>query len=504
MKKKEIALILIIIFTSTAFILNKPINNLDEIWNFNFSRNLANGLLPYKDFNIIVPHIIYEIPAIFLNIITTELIIFRVFTILLATITFYLFYLVLKELKINKILSTILALLFLIKNVSSYFYYEYNRFIIVISLIMLLLELKNLNKNKLLKYNFKHDLIIGLLLGITILIKQTTGIGITLGVLGYKLLIVTNKKELINYLKIFTTRLIFTIIPLFIYFLYLIKNNILTEFIDYTILGLTTFSNKVPFSSMYVNIDNIFMKLIAIIIVYIIPITLTYLLLKGIKRKNRTIENDNILIIFAYAVTTYSLFFPLSDNTHYQSASLITYIGIIYITYNLIKNKISIKIKNKNIFFVLIILIYLILPIKQFNQFINSSEKSNLNNLNYLIIDPEYEKHVIKVNEYINEKTKEGYKVYILDYRAPINMIDLNRYNKDYDMFNLGNLGKDSEDGEIKRINDNKEKTLYLVTKSSVFLSSSPGQTPIQVREYIRHNLNKVAEIEIYDVYEKK
>ena len=43
--------IMMLLFASTVLIRN--LANLDEIWNFNFARNIANGLIPYNDFNML-------------------------------------------------------------------------------------------------------------------------------------------------------------------------------------------------------------------------------------------------------------------------------------------------------------------------------------------------------------------------------------------------------------------------------------------------------------------
>ncbi len=43
--------IAILLFLAT--VLPRNLANLDEIWNFNFARNIANGLIPYKDFNML-------------------------------------------------------------------------------------------------------------------------------------------------------------------------------------------------------------------------------------------------------------------------------------------------------------------------------------------------------------------------------------------------------------------------------------------------------------------
>ena len=44
---------IIIFFIVASVILTRPLSNLDEIWNYNFARNVADGLIPYKDFNMV-------------------------------------------------------------------------------------------------------------------------------------------------------------------------------------------------------------------------------------------------------------------------------------------------------------------------------------------------------------------------------------------------------------------------------------------------------------------
>ena len=49
----DIAVFGIAILLFLATVLPRNLANLDEIWNFNFARNIANGLIPYKDFNML-------------------------------------------------------------------------------------------------------------------------------------------------------------------------------------------------------------------------------------------------------------------------------------------------------------------------------------------------------------------------------------------------------------------------------------------------------------------
>lgn len=49
----DIAVFCITILLFLATVLPRNLANLDEIWNFNFARNIANGLIPYKDLNML-------------------------------------------------------------------------------------------------------------------------------------------------------------------------------------------------------------------------------------------------------------------------------------------------------------------------------------------------------------------------------------------------------------------------------------------------------------------
>lgn len=50
---KIIVLAISLIFYNLSIVLIRELKDLDEIWNFNFARNIANGLIPYNDFNML-------------------------------------------------------------------------------------------------------------------------------------------------------------------------------------------------------------------------------------------------------------------------------------------------------------------------------------------------------------------------------------------------------------------------------------------------------------------
>ena len=78
-------------------------------------------------------------------------------------------------------------------------------------------------------------------------------------------------------------------------------------------------------------------------------------------------------------------------------------------------------------------------------------------------------------------------------------MIPINKYNKDYDMFLKGNIGKDGEEGQIEKIKQKDENTIYLIKRKGLNLN---WQTPLKVIEYVRENLKLTGEISIYEIYQ--
>ena len=75
--RKECLIIAILLLILTSIIMVKPLNDLDEIWNYNFARNIVDGNMPYKDFNMIQMPLVPALCAIFLNLFGNELMIMR-------------------------------------------------------------------------------------------------------------------------------------------------------------------------------------------------------------------------------------------------------------------------------------------------------------------------------------------------------------------------------------------------------------------------------------------
>lgn len=195
--KKEYLFFIFLMAYVFSFIIVKPLGNLDELWNYNMARAIAEGLIPYKEVSMINTPLLPFINAGFLSILGNNLIVMRILASLLcATIlylTFRIFLLLIKETKISVIFTLLIGFL-MIKD----FCIDYNFFSLFIILIILYLELrKNDNDNNLLENLsvFKSNVLIGILAGCVILSKQTIGAILSFAVVIYPIFWIKNKKD---------------------------------------------------------------------------------------------------------------------------------------------------------------------------------------------------------------------------------------------------------------------------------------------------------------------
>lgn len=323
MKEKTIlALTLIIVVLIAGVILPKPIDNLDELWNFNFARNIAKGKLPYRDFNMVQTPLLSTVAGLILKIFGTELIVMRILAIILSALILLTTYAILKECKISKNIIFI-ALIGFFTLYKDFFCFDYNFGVALIILYTIYIEIKNIDK-----LNYKKDFLLGILVGISILIKQTTGLAFSLVYIFYRILNIYDKSEWKNELRKVVIRILGVIVPVIVFSIYLSLNNLWKEFIDYTILGIKTFSNKISYTNLLKGNYGLITQLLSIIM----PILLIYMYIKTIILKVSTKEEKILFILFAYSVASIVVIYPISDDMHFLLGILpLRYLTNLYI-----------------------------------------------------------------------------------------------------------------------------------------------------------------------------
>jgi len=117
-----------------------------------------------------------------------------------------------------------------------HFRIDYNIASLLLVLIMMYYEIKRVKQGKgIFEYEFKSDFGLGLLIGTSILFKQTTGLVICAMFVIYKLFVVTKKEEFKAFVKIMLVRSLGVAVPVIMLAIYLTINNIWTYFLDFAV-----------------------------------------------------------------------------------------------------------------------------------------------------------------------------------------------------------------------------------------------------------------------------
>lgn len=502
---KDFILFIFIAVMVFSIIAINPISNLDEIWNYNTARAITQNLIPYKDISMITTPLLPMITALFLKLIANEVIVSRVLaSVLWGGVLFSIFKilkLLIKEENTCLIITALLGLLF-----RDCYCIDYNILSLMFSLIILYIELKNIDKPHF--ENNKTDFLIGILVGLTVCTKQSIGAILAIIVVGYKIIFVQNKKEFIEYLKTAFKRIIGILIPIILVLIYLIVTNSLQDFINYAVLGISTFSNKIPYAKL-MNNDKKEIQILSRIMPFILLAMAVLTIVLQNKKKKENIGNiDNkILTMLIYSLSTIIIMYPISDEIHFLIASTITFIGLAYILYLLgiaIYNKINLQSKKK-IYKITSLMISIIAiafiavrGIENITEYTKQEKNETIEHYKNIQISEYLQERINEIDNFILEQEKENKKVYILDAEAAIYMIPINNYNKDYDMFLKGNIGKDGQEGQIQKIKQKETNEIILIRKRNL---QSNWQTPTEVVNYVRENLEFMGEVSIYEVY---
>lgn len=414
----------------------------DPIANYGFSYAIANGQVPYLDFNIISTPLFAFLMSIGLHIFDNYLM-FILEQSLLVTVTFYFLY----QMYGKKIYWILFGFIFI------GFYGllpTYNFCCFAMMSILLYLESK---------YNEK-DYLIGVFIGLCILSKHTIGMFFILPtfIMYFK-----------NYKKILR-RVIGVFIPSFIFIIYLVSHGAFYDFINLCFGGLFDFSsNNGNPSTIWFYISIILFVVMLIILV----------------RDRKNIVNWYLIFTFTFVVPLFdichfALYFgcflmmvlPYIPKTRYDH--YICNLGII----------LSITISVVNIRLGMMYEPVFMKKIDRFNFTLNSSYSYDMN---------------LKVNRFLNEYDDS----LLLSYHKMF--YDISNGNKldYYDVFMYGNFGYDGVNRMIKEIDKMHDK--YIIVDMTSYLKEGDDEQFVkEIVEYVFKSCEKVDSKYGFNIYYKK
>lgn len=393
----------------------QPIN-LDEIWNYGFAHNIYNGLIPYKDFNMIITPLFPIIMSLPFYIFGSSLFVFHVEQAVLLTVIFYLLDSYLKE-------KSYLLLLFMIFPLSIAFP-SYNLFLFLLFLIIVKLEDMKAN-----------DYLIGLVLACFILTKQTVGLLMLLPSLYY-----------FKYPKKIVKRFIGCFIPIIFFIIYLLYFNSFFQFLDLCLFGLFDFVSN----SKGVNIFFFFSILMIGLIFYFI------------KKDKYNIKNYYLLSFF-------SIVLPLFDLYHFQ----IFFIAFLFVVFLETDFKIYLNIR----LFVFLLLIGLSIINLYYRIDGKVIYPNNIKYFEYRYLTGKYIQFSDSINQLI-EKYDDKEIIFLSADGYYFNII--NDLKIDYlDLINTGNWGYNGSE-KLLNVIKKKENCVFFVDKEEIGSNKQTDQNVLR------------------------
>lgn len=474
----------------SIYVFDRGINDFDELWNFNFALNISNGLVPYRDFNILQTPLLPFISGILLRVFGRELLTMRFLGVILSASIIFSVYKILQKLKVNSIFS-IAASLLLIYVYKNYFAIDYNFFNLFLILMVVYIELKNIEAD-----DFRHNFSLGIILGLTILTKQSTGLVICIIACGRRLFLVRSKDDFFKYINNILYRIAGICVPVFLFIIYLLATRAFQDFIDYAILGINTFSNSRKYSSLLGAEKIIAVSSLAIPLIILIEMVNSSVSLN--KEKN---------ILSFYALGSLVLIYPISDSIHFLVGAMPSFALVAYLLYEILSKsydeekekkeiRIATKLLNEVILFAFIFL-SLYNTYSTVEKLYLEKDYQSLAHFNGIYMD---ENEISEIKNIDNMVLNDKENTYMLDAYASIYMIPIDKYDKDFSLFLKGNLGSRGEEGIISKIKLLKPGTKFLIRKDEYHRN---WQTPEDAISYVKSTYTKSGEIEIFDIYIK-
>ena len=425
----------IFLFIFTLFFLNFIPFDLDEIWNYGFMHNIYEGLIPYKDFNMVITPFFPFLFSLMFHVFGSNLLVVNILQALIILCTYWLF----EKLFGNKANILILVLFF------NYdlLYASYNYFVFFCFLLLLYFEKIKVN-----------DYLIGIVIGISILTKQSVGGCLALVSLYY----------LFNDYKKFLKRVAGIFVPVSIFLIYIFFSDCYREFFDLCILGLFDFGKQ-----NYVgNIFLIFCFIVCLIIIFY-----------KIFRNRKDINNYYVL---AFSI----IVIPMFDWFHFKFF-LFCFLLLFVERFNFSKVN---------------------LDLLMYGSVAGISVVNFLSSVKFPVVYPNDIKHFeyrYISNKHLEETKVVSEKLKKYDDREVLFLFEQSYYYKIlndipinyFDLINTGNWGYDGSNKLFKALKQKKD-SIFVINKNSYVDNK---QTDRGALKYVLDNGKKIDEIHGFEFY---
>ena len=436
----------------------RQLGNVDEIWNYNFGSNMASGLVPYLDFNLLQTPLFAAIHGLALLLFGEQLLVTRMFGALLFAGICQVLYLAGARLGAKGILRWILPVTFLLLFKYNVFF-EYSCLILFCLLCCLYIdmgEVMRIGDGQETTVHYERwyiQLAVGVLGGVAVMSKQTFGGFVALAswisVIWVSRMRRDSGKER---LRLLFFRLLGSSIPCFLVLFYLLGTGSWDDFLEMSVFGISTFSSSLNFIE-YVT-ENAEYAVHGAVCVFVLVYAVVYVI--GMRRE--TIGRAGGLILLYGGLGCINLY-PLC-NTYHLNTCLIPFLLLLIPTAAWLMKWLVPRLAAIGVVAAASFYIFICYPADCLH---NSVLLTDVPHFWGIFKDKDEVEEYRAVLSAVSGWLEEGREVYILDNRASFYLVPSDRYHKYMDMFLVGNLGLKTPEECLQDTKEKNEDAIYLV-----------------------------------------
>ena len=407
--------------------------NLDEIWCYGFSHSIYKGLVPYVNFNMVITPFYPFLMSIPFHLFGSSMLVFHVENALLLTLFSYYSYKIIGK-------NFWLISIFFIWPVNITFP-NYNFLLLFLFVLFLYVEKKEYS-----------DILIGVLLGIIFLTKQSVGFILFFSIFYYYKDFHKMKKRIIGFM-----------IPCVLFLFYLLVTKSFLAFMDLCFFGLFDFGE----SNGNINIIFFFSIFIFLLIGFLFYKT---------KKKE-----------YFYLLLFMSINIPIFDYYHF----ILFFIAFLVVYLEEIKIPIRIDLICFSIFS--IVFLY-----RTFTFSYTSIYPNDISKFQYRYLGENAITLTKNTQKYME---KYDYKVMFIGPDAYYHKLILDQDLNYLDLINYGNFGYHGSSKLLDRVKELDSSYVFFVSMDEI---GRGNQTDQKLIEYILKNGTFIEKTPLYDIYQLK
>lgn len=483
-----------VIFLALAVVLGffRPIGNVDELWNFTFGNNMAKGLVPYRDFNLLQTPLFAMLHGVFLAVFGRELLVTRLLGAFLFSGICLILYRFSRRMGTDAIVSGALPLVFLICFDYNVFY-EYSCTILLVQLFCMYMDCRAIwgGKGKVSWFTPAVQIVCGVAAGAGIMCKQTFGGFVALASWIAVLLVCryyrTGGRKAG---KLLFFRLLGSSLPCFFVLFYLLGTGSLDGFADMCLRGISTFSSRLlMWEYMAEKTEYLFAGLGFLLSVAVgIGYTVRF-------RKEK--RGRAGMVVLLYGILGCINLYPLCNSYHVLTC-LFPFLVLVVPLLAWMSKKIWLRIPCLLAMLAGAGYILILTP----RDTMNSCEiMTDVDHFHGIFIDRDEAADYRVVLQEIADRKENDFEVYILDNQAVQYLIPADIYHKYLDMFLVGNLGTKTPRQCLEESLSSSGQVMYLIPPDFKGQYQYPRSA---VEEFIEENLNYAQTVGHFDCYVPK